>query len=59
LLAARVAARIGDTFAVNLALSSFLETPTISRLAMKVVSLLPPGQISMESDKDDREEFEL
>ena len=59
LLAARAAVRIGDAFGVNLALSAFLEMPTISALALRVASLLPPGQISTKSDKDDREEFDL
>ena len=59
LLAARAAVRISDAFGVNLALSSFLETPTISALAIKVASFFSPGQASSESDKDEREEFDL
>jgi acyl carrier protein len=59
LLAARAAVRIGDAFGVNLALSAFLEMPTISALALRVTSLLPPGQTSTKSDKDEREEFDL
>jgi amino acid adenylation domain-containing protein len=59
LLAARAAVRISDAFGVNLALSAFLEAPTISALAIKVASLFSPGQTSIESDKDEREEFEL
>jgi amino acid adenylation domain-containing protein len=59
LLAARAAVRIGDSFGVNLALSAFLETPTISALATKVSLLFSPGQTYTESDKDEREEFEL
>ncbi|HEX7231768.1 MAG TPA: AMP-binding protein, partial [Candidatus Binatia bacterium] len=59
LLAARAAVRVSDTFGVNLALSAFLETPTISALATKVASLFSPGQTSTESDKDEREEFDL
>jgi hypothetical protein len=59
LLAARAAARIGDTFGVNLDLSTFLENPTVIGLAKKVDSLRAPGQTSTESDKDQREEFDL
>jgi acyl carrier protein len=59
LLAARAAVRIGDAFGVNLALSAFLEMPTISALALRVASLFSPGQTSTESDKDEREEFDL
>jgi amino acid adenylation domain-containing protein len=59
LLAARAAVRIGDAFGVNLALSAFLETPTVSALASKIAYLFSPGQPSAESDKDEREEFEL
>jgi amino acid adenylation domain-containing protein len=59
LLAARAAVRISDAFGVNLALSAFLETPTISALVTKVSSLFSPGQTTSESDKDEREEFDL
>jgi amino acid adenylation domain-containing protein len=59
LLAARAAVRISDAFGVNLALSAFLGTPTISALAIKIASLFSPGQTSAKSDKDEREEFEL
>jgi len=59
LLAARAASRISDAFRVNLALSAFLEMPNISALATKISSLFSPGQTNTESDKDDREEFEL
>ena len=59
LLAARASVRIGDAFGVNLALSRFLETPTISALALKLASVFSPGQTSSESDKDEREEFDL
>jgi acyl carrier protein len=59
LLAARAAARIGDAFGVNLDLSTFLENPTVIGLAKKVDSLRAPGQTSTESDKDQREEFDL
>ena len=44
LLAARAAARIGDTFGVNLDLSTFLENPTVIGLAKKVDSLRATGQ---------------
>jgi acyl carrier protein len=59
LLAARAAVRISDALGVNIALSTFLETPTIRALATKVASLFSPGQTTRESDKDEREEFEL
>ncbi len=59
LLAARVAARIGDALGVNLDLSMFLENPTVIGLAKKVDSLRAPGQTISESDKDQREEFDL
>jgi acyl carrier protein len=59
LLAARAAVRIGDAFGVNLALSAFLETPTVVGLASKIASLFSTGQPSTESDKDKREEFDL
>jgi amino acid adenylation domain-containing protein len=59
LLAARAAARIGDAFGVRLELASFLETPTVMGLAMEVASLLAPGQSATESDKDEREDFEV
>jgi acyl carrier protein len=59
LLAARAAARIGDAFGVSLALSTFLETPTVMALAKAVESLLATGQTGTESDKEQREEFEL
>jgi amino acid adenylation domain-containing protein len=59
LLAARAAVRISDAFGVNVALSAFLETPTISALAIKIASVFSPRQTSAESYKDEREEFEL
>jgi amino acid adenylation domain-containing protein len=59
LLAARAAVRIGDTFGVNLDLSTFLENPTVMGLAKKVDSLRATGQTRTESDKDQREEFDL
>jgi amino acid adenylation domain-containing protein len=59
LLAARAAARIGDAFGVNLDLSTFLENPTVIGLARKVDSLRGTGQTTTESDKDQREEFNL
>jgi hypothetical protein len=59
LLAARVAARIGDAFGVSLDLSTFLENPTVIGLAKEVESLLATGQTGTESDKDQREEFDL
>jgi amino acid adenylation domain-containing protein len=59
LLAARAAARIGDAFGVSLALSTFLEAPTVIGLAARVASLISSGQIDTESDKDGREEFDL
>jgi len=59
LLAARAAVRVSDTFGVNIALSTFLETPTIRALATKIASFFSPGQTSTESDKDEREEFDL
>jgi hypothetical protein len=59
LLAARAAARIGDAFGVSLALSTFLEAPTVMGLAMRVASLISSGQTDTESDKDEREEFDL
>ncbi len=59
LLAASAAARIGDAFGVNLDLSTFLENPTVIGLAQKVDSLRAAGQTITESDKDQREEFDL
>ena len=59
LLAARAAARIGDAFGVSLDLSTFLENPTVVGLATKVDSLRATGQTTTESDKDQREEFDL
>ncbi len=59
LLAARAAVRIGDAFGVNLDLSTFLENPTVIGLAKKVDSLRATGQTNSESDKDQREEFDL
>jgi acyl-CoA synthetase (AMP-forming)/AMP-acid ligase II len=59
LLAARAAARIGDAFGVSLALSTFLEAPTVIGLATRVASLISSGQIDIASDKDEREEFDL
>ena len=59
LLAARAAVRIGDAFGVNLDLSTFLENPTVIGLAKKVDSLRSTGQTATESDKDQREEFDL
>jgi amino acid adenylation domain-containing protein len=59
LLAARAAVRIGDAFGVNLDLSAFLENPTVIALAKKVDSLRATGQTNSESDKDQREEFDL
>jgi hypothetical protein len=59
LLAARAAARIGDAFGVSLALSIFLEAPTVMGLATRVASLVSSGQTGTESDKDEREEFDL
>jgi acyl carrier protein len=59
LLAARAAVRIGDTFGINLDLSTFLENPTVLGLAKKVDSLRAAGQMTAESDKDQREEFHL
>jgi amino acid adenylation domain-containing protein len=58
LLAARAAARIADAFGVSLALSTFLEAPTVVGLATQV-ALLSSGQTDTESDKDEREEFDL
>jgi acyl carrier protein len=59
LLAARAAARISDGFGVELELLTFLEMPTVVALAKKVESLLSGGQMSTQSDKDEREEFDL
>jgi len=59
LLAARAAARISDALGVNLALSTFLETPTVLDLAKEVESLQATGQRKVESDKEQREEFDL
>jgi nonribosomal peptide synthetase DhbF len=59
LLAARAAVRIGDAFGVSLALSTFLEAPTVMGLATRVASLISSGQIDIASDKDEREEFDL
>jgi amino acid adenylation domain-containing protein len=59
LLAARAAARIGDAFGVGLELSVFLETPTVRGLATEIASVFPTGQTTTESDKDQREEFDL
>ena len=59
LLAARAAARIGDAFGVGVALSTFLESPTVAGLAAKIAPLLPTGQSASESDKDEREDFEV
>ena len=59
LLAARAAARIGDGFGVSLELSAFLESPTVMGLAKEVESLLAAGQTGTESDKSQREEFDL
>ena len=59
LLAARAAVRIGDAFGVSLALSTFLEAPTVIGLATRVGSLICSGQIDTVSDKDEREEFDL
>ena len=59
LLAARAAARIGDTFGVSLALSTFLEYPTVAGLATELAFLLATGQSATESDKNEREEFDL
>jgi amino acid adenylation domain-containing protein len=59
LLAARAAVRIGDAFGFSLALATFLEAPTIISLAKKIASLLATGQTSTESDKDQREEFDV
>jgi hypothetical protein len=58
LLAARAAARINDAFfGLGLTLSDFLTAPTVKDLAEKVAS--SAGQKNTESDKDDREEFDL
>jgi acyl-CoA synthetase (AMP-forming)/AMP-acid ligase II/acyl carrier protein len=59
LLAARASARIGDAFGVGLALSTFLEYPTVAGLATELASLLATGQSATESDKHEREEFDL
>ena len=60
LLAARAAARIGDAFSgLGLTLSDFLTAPTVKDLAGKVASATSAGQRNTESDKDDREEFDL
>ena len=59
LLAARAAVRIGDAFGVNLDLSTFLENPTVIGLAKKVDSFAPLDKRATESDKDQREEFDL
>jgi amino acid adenylation domain-containing protein len=59
LLATRAAARIGDAFGVSLALSAFLETPSVAGLAKEVESLLAAGQANTVSDKEQREEFDL
>jgi amino acid adenylation domain-containing protein len=59
LLAARAAVRLGDAFGVDLDLSAFLENPTVIGLAKKVDSLRATGQTNSQSDKDQREEFDL
>ena len=59
LLAARAAVRISDAFGVELELLAFLEMPTVAALAREVESLLSAGQTGTESDKDQREEFDL
>jgi acyl carrier protein len=58
LLAARAAVRISDAFGVELELSTFLEIPTVMGLAKEVDSLAT-AQTGTESDKDQREEFDL
>jgi amino acid adenylation domain-containing protein len=59
LLAARAAVRISDGFGVALELLTFLEMPTVAALAREVDFLLSAGQTSAQSDKDQREEFDL
>jgi amino acid adenylation domain-containing protein len=59
LLAARAAARIGEAFGVRLELSIFLERPTVRGLATEIASVFATGQTTTESDKDQREEFDL
>jgi acyl carrier protein len=59
LLAARAAARISDAFGVELELLTFLEMPTVAALAKEVESVLSAGQMSTQSVKDEREEFDL
>ena len=58
-LAARAAARIGDAFGVGVALSAFLESPTVAGLAAKIAPFSRTGQSASESDKDEREDFEV
>jgi len=59
LLAARAAVRISDAFGVEFELSTFLETPTVMGLAKEVQSIRATGQTGTESEKDQREEFDL
>ena len=59
LLAARAAARIGEAFGVRQEMSIFLETPTIRGLATEIACVFATGQTTTESDKDQREEFDL
>ena len=40
-------------------LREFLESPTVMGLAKQVESIVPAGQATPESDKDEREEFEI
>ncbi len=59
LLAAQAALRVRDAFGVALELRAFLESPTVMALAKQVESIVPAGQATSESDKDEREEFEI
>jgi acyl carrier protein len=59
LLAAHAAARIGDTFGINLNLSTFLDNPTVIGLAKEVEFLHATEQSATESDTDQSEEFDL
>jgi len=58
LLAAQAAARIREAFGISFELRRFLEAPTVAGLARQI-ELSGGGQTSTESDKDEREEFEI
>ncbi|NER26710.1 MAG: acyl carrier protein, partial [Symploca sp. SIO1C4] len=61
LLATQVISRVGELFAVPLSLQTFLEYPTVARLAktIEVLSLVVNSSDSMASTPTDYEKGEL